>query len=63
MGDIINLRRARKRQASAQAEAKAVANRILFGASKSAKSKATAERAAADRRLEAHRRPERGNVD
>jgi len=63
MGDIINLRRAKKRQASSQAEAKAAANRIVFGVSKSVNSKAKAERALADRRLEAHRRPERGDAD
>jgi hypothetical protein len=63
MGEIVNLRRARKRQAGAQAEAKAAANRVVFGVAKSAKSKAKAERALADSRLEAHRRPERGDAD
>jgi hypothetical protein len=63
MGEIVNLRRARKRRAGAQAEVEAAANRIAFGVSKSARSKAKVERALADGRLEAHRRLERGDAD
>jgi hypothetical protein len=63
MGEIVNLRKARKRRALAQAEVEAAANRVAFGVSKSAKSKAKAERALTDGRLEAHRRRERGDAD
>jgi uncharacterized protein DUF4169 len=63
MGEVVNLRRARKRQASAKAEAEAATNRIAHGVSKNERAKAGAERVLASRRLEAHRRPERGDAD
>jgi hypothetical protein len=63
MGEIVNLRRARKRQASAKAEAEAAANRVAFGVSRSARSGAETERAAAERRFEAHRRLDRRDDD
>jgi hypothetical protein len=40
MGEIVNLRRARKRQASAKAEVEAAPNRVAFGGSTSARSEA-----------------------
>lgn len=58
MGDIVNLRRARKRLAAARADETASANRIAFGISKDAKARNRAERALAQNRLEAHRRAE-----
>jgi hypothetical protein len=63
MGEIINLRRARKRQASAKAEVEAAANRVAFGVSKNARSGAETERAAAERCFEAHRRLNRRDDD
>ena len=47
MGEVVNLRRARKRQARAKAEIEAAANRIAFGVSKNLKTEAEAERALA----------------
>lgn len=58
MGEIVNLRKARKQRASAQGEIAAAANRVAFGVSKKAKAKAEAERVLAQARLDAHRRPE-----
>ena len=63
MGEIVNLRKARKRRAAEKAEIEAAANRLAFGVPKGAKSKAETERALAERRLEAHRRPERRDAD
>ncbi|WP_158815493.1 DUF4169 family protein [Methylocapsa sp. S129] len=63
MGEIVNLRRIRKRQLGAEAEIKAAANRVAFGVSKSVRSKAQTERVLADRRLEAHRRPDPGDAE
>jgi hypothetical protein len=63
MGEIVNLRRARKRQASAKAEVEAAANRVAFGGSTSARSEAKAERTAALSRHEAHRTLRRRDDD
>ena len=63
MGEFVNLRRARKRQANAKAEIEAAANRVAYGVSKNVRSKAEADRALAADRLEAHRRSERGDAD
>jgi hypothetical protein len=57
-GEIVNLRRARKRQAAALAEAQAAANRIEFGVARGVKRALKAERDLADRHLDAHRRSE-----
>ena len=62
MGEIVNLRNARKRQERAEAETRAAANRVAHGVSKDLKAKAEAERALDSKRLEAHRRPERGDA-
>lgn len=63
MGDIVNLRGARKQRTRALADAKATGNRIKYGVAKSARMKATAERKLADGHLDGHRRPERGDGD
>jgi uncharacterized protein DUF4169 len=63
MGEVVNLRSARKRQARAKVESEAAANRIAHGVSKKLKADAAAERVLASKRLEAHRRPERGDAD
>jgi Domain of unknown function (DUF4169) len=59
MGEIVNLRRAKKRRAAKTAEAAASANRAAFGVSKSAKIKAQAERSLTQSRLDGHRRESR----
>jgi hypothetical protein len=56
MGDIINLRHARKQRDRAKREAAAEENRVRFGRSKSDKIKQSAEIILARRRLEANKR-------
>jgi hypothetical protein len=56
MGDIINLRHARKQRDRAKREAAAEENRVRFGRSKSDKIKQSAEILLARRRLEANKR-------
>jgi hypothetical protein len=55
MGEVVNLRRARKRRDRAQAAKEADGNRIAFGRAKSERALSEAERALAERRLEGHR--------
>jgi hypothetical protein len=55
MGDVVNLRRARKARDRASAEAKAEQNRITFGRTKTERKLTEAEKALAERRLEGHR--------
>jgi hypothetical protein len=55
MGDVVNLRRARKDRARTEADRKAQANRISFGRTKTEKSLTSAERALAERRIDGHR--------
>lgn len=59
MGDVINLRRARKAKARAGAEEKAATNRVAFGRTKAEKTSAITEREAAKRKLDGHKRNER----
>jgi len=54
MGEIVNLRRARKRNARRREEAAAAVNRAAFGAPKAAQREARAERELAERRLDGH---------
>jgi hypothetical protein len=63
VGELVNLRRARKRQASAKAEIEAAANRFAFGVSKRERNRVEAERTVAENRLEAHRRLRRCDDD
>lgn len=63
MGEIVNLRRARKRDARLREEAAAAANRTAFGAPKAAKGQARAERELAARRLDGHRRVDPGDEE
>jgi hypothetical protein len=56
MGEIINLRQARKQRDRAKREAAAEENRVRFGRSKSDKIKQSAEILLARRRLEANKR-------
>ena len=55
MGDVVNLRRARKRKAREIAAADAEGRRAAFGISQVTRKAARDEREIAERRLEAHR--------
>jgi hypothetical protein len=55
MADIVNLRKARKAKAHAEADAKAAENRTRFGRPKAERAAGEAEARLARRRLEAHR--------
>jgi Domain of unknown function (DUF4169) len=54
MGEIVNLRRARKDRARAEQEKKAAENRVAFGRTKQEKKRSAAERALEDARHAAH---------
>jgi hypothetical protein len=56
MGEIVNLRRARKDRARAQADHKAQINRAAFGRSASERKTSAAERELSQRRIEGHKR-------
>lgn len=56
MNDVVNLKSARKAKARAEAEATAQANRVAYGRTKAEKKSTKAEREAADRKLDGHRR-------
>jgi hypothetical protein len=58
MGEIVNLRRARKDKVRTAKDAEAAANRIKFGAPKAAREKSAAEAALAARRLDGNKREE-----
>ena len=55
MGEIANLRRARKQKARAGSEAEAAANRVKFGASRAGREAATSQRELEAKRLDGHR--------
>jgi hypothetical protein len=55
MGDLVNLRRARKSRVRADALSQADANRVAFGRTKAEKSLTKAERDLAERRIDGHR--------
>lgn len=54
MGDIVNLRQARKRVKRARNAESAAENRVVFGMTKAERRKIEAEREKAERGLEAH---------
>jgi hypothetical protein len=56
MTDIVNLKRVRKAKARDEAAAKAEANRIAHGRTKTEKKQTKAEREAALRKLDGHKR-------
>jgi hypothetical protein len=56
MGEVVNLRRLRKGKQRKEAEAKADANRIAFGRTRTERDLSTAEKALAERKLDGHRR-------
>ena len=55
MGDVVNLRHARKAKARAAAEGEATANRLAFGRTKDERRRLKAERETEAKRLDAHR--------
>jgi hypothetical protein len=55
MGDVVNLRNARKRAKKRDAEARANANRVVHGRPKSETTLTAARRDKAERELDAHR--------
>jgi Domain of unknown function (DUF4169) len=55
MGDLINLRRARKQATRRQAEQKAASNRLVHGRSKAERSVERSQREKAHGNLEQHR--------
>jgi hypothetical protein len=55
MGDVVNLRQARKRVNRARKAEIAAENRVVFGMTKGERGKIEAEREKAERGLEAHR--------
>jgi hypothetical protein len=56
MTEIVNLKRARKAKERAEAEAKAQANRIAHGRTKTEKKLTKARQEAAQRKLDGHKR-------
>ena len=56
MGEIVNLRRARKDRVRTQADRQAQVNRAAFGRSKSEREASAAQRELTDRRIEGHKR-------
>ena len=63
MGDIVNLRRVRKRQANEAAEREAAANRLVHGRPKDERRRLKAEREAEAKRLDGHRLQPSGDGD
>lgn len=58
MGDVVNLRRARKQKARAAEEVKADANRLRFGATAADRRVERAQAELEARRLDGHKRSE-----
>ena len=58
MGEIVNLRQARKAKARAGKEVEAAANRAKFGRSKAEKELEAGRRKLAERSIEGHKREE-----
>lgn len=56
MGEIVNLRRARKAKARTAAETEAASKRLTHGRTKTERNLTRAEQEAADRKLDGHKR-------
>jgi hypothetical protein len=56
VAEIVNLRRARKQKALAEAETKAASNRLAHGRTKAERNQSKAEKETADRKLDGHKR-------
>jgi Domain of unknown function (DUF4169) len=63
MSNILSLSKARKAKARSEKESTAAQNRILFGRTKAEKLKDKAEKALAEKRIEAHRLPSSDKSD
>ena len=63
MGEIVNLRRARKRQANEAAEREAAANRVVHGQPKDERRRLKAEREVEEKRLDGRRLQPSGDGD
>ncbi len=63
MGDVINLRRARKARNRREKQARATENRTTYGTPKALKTHLLAEHEREDRVLDGHRRPDDGSGD
>ena len=63
MGDIVNLRRARKAKVKAGKDDDAARNRVAFGESKAARALREALDASAGKRLDGHRLTKGGDAD
>ena len=63
MGEVVNLRTARKRKARADSEKKAAENRVLYGRVKIDIALAKADRARSSALHEGHRRDRPSSVD
>jgi Domain of unknown function (DUF4169) len=63
MGEIVNLRRARKHKERLRAETDAAANRAAFGIPKAATRKARAERELQAQRLDDHKLADSGESE
>ena len=57
MGDLVNLNRARKARAKADADKKAADNRLKFGMTKAEKAKSADAKARLARHVDGHRLP------
>lgn len=62
MGEIVNLRRARKAKARSEAELKADANRVAFGRTRTEREATEAEKRIEARRLDGHKRETPGET-
>ncbi len=58
MGELVNLRTARKRRARAEKAADAEQNRLLFGRTKAEKQRQQTEKARAEKHIDGHKREE-----
>lgn len=58
MGDLVNLNKARKARAKAEAEKKAADNRAKFGMTKAEKTKIADEKSRLARHVDGHKRDE-----
>lgn len=56
MAEIVNLRRARKQKARAETETEAAAKRLAHGQTKADRNRTKAEKEAAERKLDGHKR-------
>jgi hypothetical protein len=63
MGEIVNLRRARKQKERQRAEKDAAANRATFGIAKAARRKARAERELQAQQLDGHKLADSGESE